>query len=94
MLALGGCAAQREFAGYTVRESPSVAAAPWPRLVDGPNHAEPPGPGPDTVAGALIATELTEAARVQAAEAARLAAPVFAVGPLREEAETVRAGRP
>lgn len=80
VLALAGCEARRELAGYPVRESAAAAEAPWPRLVDGPHHAAPPGPGPDTVAGAAIAVALTDSARAQAAEAARLSGPVFAAG--------------
>jgi hypothetical protein len=94
MLLTPGCAARRELAGYQVPESPRLDAAPWPRLADGPTHGRPPGPGPDTATGAIVAAELTASAREQAAEARRLAQPVLDVAPLRAEAEAVRAGRP
>ena len=91
---LAGCAAQRELAGYPAPTSPQLDAAPWPRLADGPNHARPLGAGPNTAEGAAIAATLTASARAQAAEAERLSSPVFAVQPLREEADAVRALRP
>ena len=91
---LAGCAAQRELAGYPAPTSPQLDATPWPRLADGPNHARPQGPGPDTAEGAAIAAGLTASARAQAAEAERLSPPVFAVQLLREDAGAVRALRP
>lgn len=93
-LALAGCDAQREISAYRLRESPEAANAPWPRLVDGPTHVNPPGPGPDTAAGEALAAELIEIARGQAAEAERLSGPVLAIAPLRAEGAAVRAGRP
>lgn len=92
MPALSGCAAQREFAGYPDTRSPRVEGARWPRLADGPNHAQPLGPGPDTTSGAAIAAGLAATARVQAEQAARLAGPVVSVDDLRAAAEATRDG--
>lgn len=65
---------------YDLPEDPSVAAAPWPRLVDVP---VPPPPGqfteavPDPAEGAAIEARLAaEAARLRA-RSAELSAPVL-----------------
>lgn len=91
---LGGCEAQRSLAGYPAPQSAAADAAPWPRLVDGPTHAVPPGPGPDPAAGAAVAAGLTAEAREMAARAEALGAPVVPVSALRAEAAAARAGRP
>jgi hypothetical protein len=90
---LAGCGSRAVFADYPTPESASAAAAPWPRLVDGPTHFDPLGPGPDPTDGAMVAGSLTEAARSQAATAAQLAQPVVPIDALRREAEAARAGR-
>lgn len=93
LLLLAGCSSRAVFAEYPTPESEAAATAPWPRLIDGPTHFAPLGPGPDPTDGAVVATSLTEAARAQAATAARLAPPVVPVEQLRREAEAARAGR-
>jgi hypothetical protein len=91
--ALSGCEARRAFLDYPDVESPTVAAAPWPRLVDAPEPSGARVSAPDPAAGAAVAESLRLDAAVAAAEAERLAAPVFEVERLRADAEAVRAGR-
>ena len=78
--ALAGCGSGRLLSGIDVPESPEVAKAPWPRLVDTP-AAPPVGSyteaAPDPAIGAAILTELTAAANAQAARAQALAGPVL-----------------
>ncbi|MEL6220384.1 MAG: hypothetical protein AAFS07_15920 [Pseudomonadota bacterium] len=79
-LALAGCGTVALFGEYDVPESPDVADAPYPRLVDVP---EAPAPGaftddvPDPAEGVAITVDLTEAARQQNAAAAAASAPVL-----------------
>ncbi|TVQ57484.1 MAG: hypothetical protein EA355_04270 [Rhodobacteraceae bacterium] len=91
--ALAGCEARGVFVDYPDVESPSVAAAPWPRLVDAPDPAEARATAPDPAEGAAVAEALRIEAALAAAEAERLSAPVFEVGRLRADAAAVRAGR-
>ena len=80
LVALGGCGTVELFGKYDLPESPEVAAAPWPRLVDTP-EAPPVGvysPAvPDPAEGALAQTDLGAAASSANARAARLSAPVI-----------------
>ncbi|MGF1445595.1 MAG: hypothetical protein ACFBRM_05275 [Pikeienuella sp.] len=77
---LGGCDSFRLFNDYEVVESPSVAEAPWPRLVEVP---ETPPPGtftadiPDPVVGIAVETELSVGAAGAGTRVARVAPPVL-----------------
>ena len=78
LASLAGCGTAGLFKKDTTPESPDIASAPWPRLVDTP--AAPPkgqyGPGvPDPAQGTAAAVELTLAAQDAAARAEALAAP-------------------
>lgn len=90
---LAGCQASRLIAGYAVPASDAALAQPFPTLADGPTHAVPPAPGPDSAAGAAVAAGLVAEARAAAARAAELAGPVVPVEALRREAAAARAGR-
>lgn len=87
--ALAGCGSARLFSGVPAPESPDVAEAPWPRLVDTP-QAPPPGSYtedvPDPAMGAAAVAELGEAARAARARAEALTPPVLS------EAERRRLG--
>ena len=77
---LSGCGTVGVFGKYDLPESPEVAGAPWPRLVDTP--AAPPvgvysAAVPDPAAGALTETELAAAAAEASARAATLSRPVI-----------------
>lgn len=89
--ALAACGTARLFTGTQMAESPGVAEAPWPRLVDTP-EAPPPGTWtedvPDPAVGVATVVELTEVARSGAARAETLAPPVLT------EADRRRLGRP
>jgi hypothetical protein len=75
-----GCGSARLFTGIALPESPEVAAAPWPRLVDTP-EAPPPGSYtadvPDPAQGVAVTVELGEAAREAAGRARALEGPVL-----------------
>lgn len=77
---LAGCGSARLFSGIDAPESPDVAEAPWPRLVDTP-EAPPPGTYtedvPDPAVGVATVVELGEAARGAQARAAALSPPVL-----------------
>ncbi len=79
LLALvAGCGSSNLFRSFDLPESPDVAAAPWPRLVDTP--AAPPvgSPGiPDPAIGMAVAADLAEAARAAEARAKELDGPVL-----------------
>lgn len=72
---LAGCGSARLFSGVPAPESPDVAGAPWPRLVDTP-EAPPPGTYtaavPDPAFGVATVVELSEAARAGARRTAAL----------------------
>jgi hypothetical protein len=84
---LAGCDSFRLFNDYTVVESPDVATAPWPELVDTPT---PPPPGefssavPDPMVGQTTQQVLT--ALAEQAQRRREAT----AGPLLTEAERAR----
>jgi hypothetical protein len=77
---LAGCGTVELFGKYDLPESPEVAAAPWPRLVDTPAV---PRVGvysaavPDPAEGALAQTDLGAVAAGANARAAELSAPVI-----------------
>lgn len=86
LLPLAGCGSADLFRNHAVPESPGVAAAPWPRLVDTP--AAPPKGSfaagvPDPARGAAATVALGLAARDAAARAEALSAPVLSDADLR-----------
>ena len=91
---LSGCGeARRAITAYPVVESPEVAEAPYPSLLDMPSPQEAAASAPDPLEGAVVAAELQGRAAEQRAEAERVAAPVFEVEALRDELDAVRRGR-
>jgi hypothetical protein len=77
---LAGCGTVELFGKYDLPESPEVAAAPWPRLVDTP--AAPPvgvytDEVPDPAEGVLAESDLGTAAASANARAADLSRPVI-----------------
>lgn len=93
VLALTGCGTVGVFGRYDLPESPGVADAPWPRLVDTPSV---PAPGtysaavPDPASGAAARNDLLAEAIAADAQARALSEPVI------DEAERrrlTRAGR-
>ena len=78
--ALGGCGTVELFGKYDLPESPEVAAAPWPRLVDTP-PAPPVGvysPAvPDPAEGVVAQSDLGVAAAGANARATALSGPVI-----------------
>lgn len=86
LLLLAGCGSAALFRSHKVPESPGVAEAPWPRLVDTP-AAPPKGTYtdsvPDPVQGAATTVVLAEEARSSAARAQALSAPVLSDADLR-----------
>ena len=87
---LAGCGTARLFTGTAMPESPGVAEADYPRLVETP-EAPPPGTFtedvPDPAVGVATVVELSEAARQAQARAEELAPPVLT------EAERRRLGQ-
>jgi hypothetical protein len=77
---LAGCGTVELFGKYDLPESPEVAAAPWPRLVDTP-AAPPVGvyseQVPDPTEGVAAQADLGAAAAGANARAAELAPPVI-----------------
>ncbi|MDT8344841.1 MAG: hypothetical protein RQ752_10465 [Thermohalobaculum sp.] len=83
---LSGCGTSELFGTYDLPESPGVADAPWPRLVDTPTP--PPagtfGPGiPDPAQGVAVVSDLSAIAAVSAERAALLGQPVISEEGLR-----------
>ena len=80
MLALSGCGTVELFGKYDVPESPEVASAPWPRLVDTP-EAPPVGAYslavPDPAQGVVAQSDLAAAAGRANDRAAELSQPVI-----------------
>jgi hypothetical protein len=80
LAALGGCGTVELFGRYDLPESPEVATAPWPRLVDTPD-APPVGvysPAvPDPAEGVLTQSDLGVVADDANARAAILSRPVI-----------------
>jgi hypothetical protein len=80
VVALSGCGTVELFGKYDLPESPHVASAPWPRLIDTPD-APPVGvysPAvPDPAEGALAQTDLGAAAARANTRAVALAQPVI-----------------
>ena len=80
LVSLAGCDSAKLFSAHPVPESPGVAEAPWPRLVDTP---EVPAKGsygadvPDPAAGVAATVELGLAARDAAERAEVLNEPVL-----------------
>jgi len=84
---LAGCGTTELFGTYDVPESPEVAEAPWPRLVDTPTP--PPqgtyGPGvPDPAQGVAVVSDLTSVATDSAARAETLRDPVLGESDLKQ----------
>ena len=80
LASLAGCATAQLFSSYPEAESPSIAEAPWPRLVDTP--AVPPKGAysesvPDPAVGVAATAQLGIVARDAAARAEALSAPVL-----------------
>ncbi len=94
--ALAACGTARLFTGTEMPESPGVAEAPWPRLVDTP-EAPPPGTWtedvPDPAVGVATVVELTEVALSGAARAETLAPPVLTEADRRRLATSSSAAR-
>jgi len=90
--ALAGCGSTALFGKYPEVESPEVADAPWPRLVDTP-EAPPPGrytPAvPDPARGYAAEIALGAAARAAGARAAAIAPPILS----EEERRRLRRAR-
>lgn len=80
LAALSGCGTIELFGKYDLPESPEVASAPWPRLVDTPD-ALPVGvysPAlPDPAEGVMAQSDLGAAAGRATARAAALSQPVI-----------------
>ncbi len=80
LASLAGCGSAKLFSAHPIAESPGLADAPWPRLVDTP---EAPAKGfygagvPDPAAGAAATAELGLVARDAAERAEVLAEPVL-----------------
>lgn len=79
-LSLAGCGSARLFDANPLPESPDVATAPWPELVDVPS-APPVGEYtaavPDPARGVAALSDLGAAAAAASTRAAVLAAPVL-----------------
>jgi hypothetical protein len=88
-----GCGVGEIFTRIDVPESPGVADAPWPRLVDAPPLETLRAQAPDPAQGGRIVEDLSIEAAASGAEAERLSAPVFDAQTLRRDAEAVRHGR-
>jgi len=83
---LAGCGTSELFGTYDAPESPDVAEAPWPRLVDTPTPPPPGsyGPGvPDPAQGVAVVTDLSAVAADSAQRAGTLGEPVLAENELR-----------
>lgn len=80
VLTLTGCGTVDLFGRYSIPQSPDVADAPWPRLVDVPD-APPVGTYtadvPDPAAGTLLRADLGRVASRAGARADALSAPVI-----------------
>ncbi|HET7408630.1 MAG TPA: hypothetical protein VFJ13_00385 [Paracoccaceae bacterium] len=80
LLALAGCGTVGLFGEYDIPESPDVADAPWPKLVDVP-EAPPVGvyteDVPDPGVGIVTQADLGHAASEASARAAALESPVI-----------------
>lgn len=75
-VALAGCGGKGLFPTYDLPESPDVAEAPWPRLVDTPPAPPVGSPGvPDPAEGAAVIAELEVEARILEEERRRLGLP-------------------
>jgi hypothetical protein len=80
LVSLAGCGSAKLFSAHPVPESPGIAEAPWPRLVDTP---EAPAKGsygagvPDPAVGVAATVELGLAARDAAERAEALNQPVL-----------------
>ena len=80
LVPLAGCSSAKLFSDQMIPESPAIAEAPWPQLVDTPEAPAKGsyGPGvPDPAAGAAVTLELGLVARDAAGRAEALAAPVL-----------------
>lgn len=94
MLPLAGCGSIALFGKYDVPESPEVAAAPWPQLVDVP-AALPPGSygpsAPDPAIGVATQAALSRASAEAIPRATTLSQPV--IDPATREKMLARAQR-
>ena len=80
LVSLAGCASAELFSANPVAESPGVADAPWPRLVDTPQAPVKGAYGlgvPDPAIGVAATLELELVARDAAERAEALAEPVL-----------------
>ena len=86
LLPLAGCGSAKLFRSHQMPESPGVAEAPWPQLVDTPS-APPVGSYsdavPDPARGAAAMAVLNQEAQDSAARAEALSAPVLSEAELR-----------
>lgn len=80
------------FAPVARVESPGVASAPYPQLSEVAQFARGMRPPPDAGDGAAILRDMELQAVLAQAESERLSGPVFAVEPLRRDADAVRRG--
>jgi hypothetical protein len=80
LIVLSGCGTVELFGEYDIPESPDVAAAPWPKLVEVP-EAPPVGEYtenvPDPAQGVAVQADLSAIASSASARAAALAGPVI-----------------
>ncbi len=80
LVSLAGCGSAKLFSAHPVPESPGIADAPWPRLVDTPQAPAKGSYGagvPDPAVGVAATVELGLAARDAAERAEALAEPVL-----------------
>ena len=79
-LCVAGCGTVQLFGTYDLPESPEVADAPWPRLVDTPDAPELgqfSAAVPDPETGETLVMELSDRAVVAAIQAEGLSGPVL-----------------
>jgi hypothetical protein len=80
LIVMSGCGTVELFGEYDIPESPDVAAAPWPKLVDIP-QAPPVGEYtenvPDPAEGIVVQADLSAVATSASARAAELSRPVI-----------------
>ncbi|MFN3614188.1 MAG: hypothetical protein ACK4WC_06480 [Rubrimonas sp.] len=87
-----GCGGPQVFQPFAETEGSGVAGAPYPDLAEVHAYARGMRPPPDAGDGAAIARDLALQAALAQAESERVSGPVFAVEPLRRDADAVRRG--
>jgi hypothetical protein len=93
LCALGaGCGSPAVFQPFAEAEGSGVAQAPYPDLAEVHAYASGMRPAPDAGDGAAIARDMALQAALAQAESERVSGPVFAVEPLRRDADAVRRG--